>query len=44
VADTGREPALVSGESGAVADLRDELAELRERVATIESRLDAGSG
>ncbi len=44
VADTGREPALVSGESGAVAELRDELAELRERVAAIESRLEASSG
>ncbi|MEV0387901.1 helix-turn-helix transcriptional regulator [Nonomuraea sp. NPDC050643] len=39
VADTGREPVQSSGESATVAELRNELAELRERVAAIEAHL-----
>ncbi|WP_182883263.1 helix-turn-helix domain-containing protein [Microbispora sp. H10949] len=40
VADKGRAPAVMSDESAAVAELRDQLADLRERVAAIETRLE----
>lgn len=39
VAETGREPVQAAGESATVAELRNELAELRERVAAIEKHL-----
>ncbi|MBB2741930.1 UNVERIFIED_ORG: transcriptional regulator with XRE-family HTH domain [Microbispora rosea subsp. rosea] len=40
VADKGRAPAVMSDEPAAVAELRDQLADLRKRVAAIESRLE----
>ncbi|MEV0197377.1 helix-turn-helix transcriptional regulator [Nonomuraea sp. NPDC050691] len=40
VADKGRAPVVASDEPATVAELRDQLADLRERVAAIESRLE----